>query len=194
MRTTDHLEEYRIRASLLMKDLRAPDPAMVRRAARRFRILPALAGRTLAEIAANRDGIRRKHALAVIAREAGFETWLELRTGFDTTRLFRGGAFLNLWYKHYDEAREVLGHEPKRYLFPYQRQFVVCESTLLEDRGIDTTDPDWERIGRDWANPGDRAAHARLTKKLKMGDNDRAGMSAKPKEFGTRYAPRDFGT
>jgi hypothetical protein len=101
MRTEDHhnLEEYRIRAGKLLKDLRGTDPTRALQAARRFRILPSWTGRTP-------DRVQRKHALAVIAREAGFRDWPHLRTsvgaspaaGFETTRLFqpRTGGFLNL--------------------------------------------------------------------------------------------------
>jgi hypothetical protein len=177
--TPEHydLEEYRIRASRLMKSLRGADLAAALQAARRFRTLPNWAKQTAEEIHAARDRVQRKHALAVIAREAGFRDWLHLRTssaspaepGFDTTRLFqpRVASFLNLWYVRYDQAREAMGLEPKRYLFPYRHQFVLCEAQLLGDLGVDVTDPDWERIGRDWVKPPDAAARARLAVKLR---------------------------
>jgi hypothetical protein len=171
----NHLEECRIRATRLMKELRASDRVTALRAAKRFQILPAWAGRTLGQIQETRDRIQRKHALAVVAKEAGFEDWLHLKAAgaagdppaFDTTRLFlRTATFLNLWFRSYDEARQVLNGEPKRYLFPYREQFVVCESALLESLGVDTNDPDWERIARDWVKPRDPQAHARLTVRL----------------------------
>ena len=78
MRTEHHnLEEYRIRASRLMKDLRAVDPATALQAAGRFRILSAWEGQTSEQILEVRDRVQRKHALAVVAREGGFKTgWI----------------------------------------------------------------------------------------------------------------------
>ncbi len=171
-----NLEEYRIRASRLLKELRGVDLALALQAANRFSILPSFAGNAPGDIYNGRDQVKRKLALTVIAREAGFQDWPELKASvssnvgiaFDTTRVFqRTATYLNLWYRTYAEAREVLTTVPKRYLFPYRHQFVVCEGQLLEDQGIDTTDPDWERIGRDWANPLDTKAHARLSVRLR---------------------------
>lgn len=173
MRTPDNLEEYRIRASRLLRDLRGPDRAAALRAEERFRLLPS---------GISRDRIQRKHALAAVAKEAGFESWTGLKaamsraamtvgpqSGFDTTLLFqpRSAASLNLWFRRYEEARQVLTSEPKRYLFPYRHQFVVCESALLQDLDVDVSDPDWERIGRDWVRPLDARAHARLSARLR---------------------------
>jgi len=92
-----------------------------------------------------------------------------LAAGFETTRLFqpRTGGFLNLWYSRYDEAKQVLRTEPRRYLFPYRHQFVAVEASFLEALGVDGTDPDWERIGRDWVQPRDAAAQARLAVRLR---------------------------
>ena len=88
---------------------------------------------------------------------------------FDTTRLFppRVAAFLNLWFRRYDQAREVLTAHPARYLFPYRHQFVICEAGLLEHLGVDPRDPDWERMGRDWVNPLDPEARERLALRLR---------------------------
>jgi hypothetical protein len=170
------LEEYRIRASRLLKELRGADLALALQAANRFCILPGFADKAPGDIYNSRDQVKRKLALTVIAREAGFSNWPELKAAmpgrvdvaFDTTRLFeRTATFLNLWYRTYAEAREVLTTVPKRYLFPYRHQFVVCEGHLLEDQGIDTSDPDWEHIGRDWAQPLDVKARARLAVRLR---------------------------
>jgi len=48
------------------------------------------------------------------------------------------------------------------FLFPYRRQYFICESEGIRALGLDPEDPDWERIGRDWVQPGDREAWARL--------------------------------
>jgi hypothetical protein len=171
-----NLEEYRIRASRLLKELRGTDLALALLAASRFCALPGFADKSPGDIYNSRDQLKRKHALTVMAREAGFQDWRELKAsvapngdiGFDTTRLFqRTATYLNLWYRTYAEAREVLTAPPKRYLFPYRHQFVVCEGQLLADQGVDTSDPDWERIGRDWVKPLDARAQARLAVRLR---------------------------
>ena len=97
------------------------------------------------------------------------ETTLDLDETFDTTRLFprRTAAFLNLWYRTYNEAKAALTEYPDRLLFPYRKQFVVCEATMLEYLTIDTNDPDWKRIGHDWLSRDDPAAHARLAHRLR---------------------------
>src|SRR6266403_5334101 len=142
-----NLDEYRIRASRLLKELRGADLALGLRAANRFCILPSFADKAPGDIYNSRDQLKRKHSLTVIAKEAGFQDWSQLKAAmpekvdiaFDTTRLFqRTATFLNLWYRTYAEAREVLTTVPKRYLFPYRHQFVVCEGQLLVDQGVDT--------------------------------------------------------
>jgi hypothetical protein len=155
-----NLEEYRIRASRLMKQCRAGDPAAVQRFRRYW---PDLAQ------------VQRKHALAVIAREAGFRDWPHLRhslaawESFDTTRLFsrRSDVFLNIWFARYEQAREVHEAHRGRFLFPFRHQFVLCQAPLLENLGVDTSDSDWDRIGRDWVKPLDPAAYTRLAAKLR---------------------------
>ena len=75
----------------------------------------------------------------------------------------RASFFLNLWFTTYEEARVSLAEHPQRFLFPYRSQFVICDAGLLADQGIDTGDPDWELIGRDWVRPRDPAARDRLS-------------------------------
>ncbi|MEO7650791.1 MAG: hypothetical protein ABIZ80_10010 [Bryobacteraceae bacterium] len=180
---TDTLEEYRIRTSRLIKDLRGEDPDASRNAAKRFSILPEWTGQTPDSIVAKRSRIRRKHALTVIAREAGYPDWVAIKaalplfdttfdttsdTTFDTARLFppRSASFLNLWFRTYEEASAALAEQPARFLFPYRQHFVVCEPGFLKARGIDPDGADWQRIGHDWAKPRDGRAHARLAARL----------------------------
>ena len=179
MRTEHHnLEEYRIRASRLMKELRGADPVAALHAAGRLQVLSAWAGMTTEQVRDARDRVQRKHALAVVAREGGFQDWLDLRasvddspdeTGFDTTKLFppRNAVLLNHWFARYEEARQVLDENPTRYLFPYRHQYVLCEAGLLENLGVDAADPDWDRIGRDWVKPRDMEARSRLAVRLR---------------------------
>ena len=87
---------------------------------------------------------------------------------FDTAWLFprRTAAFLNLWYRTYDEALHALEQHPDRFLFPYRSQFVVCEGSMLESLAVDTNDPDWALIHHDWARPRDFEARDRLAGRL----------------------------
>lgn len=164
--------EYKIRASRLLKDFASDDKRRAYAAAHRFSEL--WPGKTANDLLADKGQIRRKHALAVIAHEMGFRDWPHLLAeadvelpAFDTTRLFpaKTSFYLNAWFVTYAEARDALAREG-RFLFPYRNQFVVCEAGLLQALGIDTKDPDWQAIGRDWVNPLDKAAHRRLNQKL----------------------------
>lgn len=73
----------------------------------------------------------------------------------------RMDAFLNRWFATYGEARASQAAEGG-YLFPYRHQFFVAEAEAVKELGLDPDDPDWERIGRDWARPRDREAWERL--------------------------------
>lgn len=165
----EEIEEYGIRASRLLKALRGQDEAAAMRAEERLRQLPQVAG-------LSRGEIRRKHALAVVAREAGYSGWLELKAAieqkkeFDPARLVDRptGGFINLWHRRYEEAREALDGETRRYLFPYRSQFFVCEAGLIETAGVDPFDADWDRMGRDWVKPADEVARRRLARLLRQ--------------------------
>ncbi|WP_257461405.1 hypothetical protein [Archangium lipolyticum] len=171
------LRECKIRASILLKDLLSSDAQRSTRAAERLRALPAFAGQTPGEVLASREQVRRKHALAVIAREQGHASWEELRSArgeeeetppqVDFERFFiqHASVFLNRWFSTYPEALASL-RAMGGYLFPYRRQFFICEADFLKARGVDTTDPDWERMGRNWVEPLDPDARARLEQKL----------------------------
>ena len=70
-------------------------------------------------------------------------------------------VFLNRWFSNYEEARKSLEGQGG-FLLPYQQHFFVCESDVIEAMGLEPDDPDWERIGRDCARPGDLEAFQRL--------------------------------
>lgn len=168
------LHEYKVRASLLLKDLDSPDTARATRAAERMRALPFFAALSLGEVLARRDSVKHKHGLSVVAREAGHATWtdlkqaLEAREGrLDTRALFQKGqsVFLNRWFSSYEDAARSLESQGG-FLFPFRTQCFVCEADFLQALGIDPRDADWERMGRDWVRPRDAAAKDRLEAKL----------------------------
>lgn len=169
------LNECKVRASLLLKELCSPDTSRANRAAERLRALPVFARLSLAELLARRDSVQRKHALAVIAQEQGFASWTELKAAreaapppavdFEVLLSRVGGLFLNRWFATYEEALASL-RAHGGYLFPYRQQFFVCEASLLTALGVDVADPDWALAGPDWVEPLDAAAHARLEQRL----------------------------
>jgi hypothetical protein len=169
------LDECKIRASLLLKDLRCDERPRAVRAAQRFRALPGCASDEPEALIERRDSIQLKHALAAIAAELGYPTWTDCkrrlevpaRLRLDTERFFKvsGCGFLNRWFARYDEARASLESQGG-YLFPYRHQFFICETGLLAELGVDPADPDWERIGRDWVRPHDGQARDRLERSL----------------------------
>lgn len=158
------LTECRIQAHRILKAARAGDES----ALRRLSVLPTPPRWQL------------KHALTVVALEAGFPSWPALKaqvegqgdapaiaTAIDTDRFFegRGSAYLNRWFRDLATAEESLRDEGG-WLFPYRHQFFICEAGFLDARGIASDDPDWALIGHNWVRPADAAAHARLTRRL----------------------------
>ena len=71
----------------------------------------------------------------------------------------------NIWSASYAEAREIRAAHGG-YLLAYKRQFLIVEDGYIDSMGLDPADPDWERMGRDWVQPGDLAARERLYRKL----------------------------
>lgn len=169
------LRECKIRASLLLKDLLSSEPARAMRAAERLRALPAFARLTPRELLTRKDDVRRKHALAVIAHEQGHASWAELKQALGEHEQPRfvpeaffvreKSVYLNRWFASYEQARTSLQKEGG-YLFPFRDQFFIAEAGFLVMRGVELSDPDWERIGHNWVEPLDPAARARLEEKL----------------------------
>lgn len=72
-------------------------------------------------------------------------------------------AFVNRWFRTYEEARTSLESEGG-YLFPYKKQFFITEKEAIRELGMDPDDPDWELIGKDWVRPLKLDAWERLKK------------------------------
>jgi hypothetical protein len=170
----DPVHELKIRASVLQSGLAAGDPG----ARARLRVLPELRRADPGALAARGEDMRRKHCLAVVARECGFSSWehaLRVVGGehveADLGTLLYGSqdgssGVLNLWFTTYDEARASLrsadGGAERRYLLAYKRDFFLTGPSFIETLGLGPRDADWEAIGWDWARPLDRRARARL--------------------------------
>ena len=161
------LKELEIRADLILSKARSGEPDALTRLAK----LPGLKKWTTKELP---EQVKRKHALNLIANEFGFSSWSVARnilTGKPEddfgTLLYPRACFgyLNNWYSNYEEAlacREGV----KDYLLAYKRQFLVVSEDYISTLGLDPQDPDWEKIGRDWARPSDIEARTRLYTQL----------------------------
>ena len=118
--------------------------------------------------------IKRRHCLAVIARELGFQGWphaVGVLRGTDSTDfgtlLYPKGAEVhwNIWSASYAEARAIR-EQHGGYLLAYRRHFFIVDRHFIETLGLQPDDPDWELIGRDWIKPRHPDARERLYGKL----------------------------
>jgi hypothetical protein len=168
----DPVGELKTRAEILHGRVASGD----REAQTRLRALPELARADEGALAEAAARMRRKHCLAVVAREHGFTTWEQAQ------RVLRGDAreqdfgtlmygtkamgTLNVWFADYAEARAHLDEARRggaaRYLLTYRTQFFVVDRYFVETLGLDPDDADWEAIDGDWARPRDPIARQRL--------------------------------
>jgi hypothetical protein len=128
------------------------------------------------------DAPQLKHALAVVAREAGFAGWSDLksaRTGLDFSEFFAAPGLVdsvNAWFATYDEAKAFHAAN-SGVLLPYRRHYFVTSSALLGRLGFEAGHADWAAIGYDFARPASDAAHARIKAALerRFGQKSREG-------------------
>ncbi|MES2765213.1 MAG: hypothetical protein V4642_05060 [Bacteroidota bacterium] len=170
LRRRNPLEELKIQASILLKDLNSDEPEKFLKATARFKNLPHYAEKSAEEIGLLKSEIKRKHVLAVLAAERGFKTWSELRDDIISKeclhRPMGGSSFLNHWFAKYDEAREQL-EKHGGYLLQYRDSYFVCESGYIKFLGLDSFKNEWEKIGYDWVKPADKKAWEVIFKKAK---------------------------
>lgn len=143
-------------AARLLKQARASDEAALER---------------FASLRSPPETLQLKHALAVVADEAGFDSWAELKqtqTGLDFSEFFARPSFrdsLNPWFNNYEEAREFQAANGG-VLLPYRHHFFVSSLAMLERLGFEADHPDWHNIGHDFVRPASEAAHARIKASL----------------------------
>jgi len=152
------IDECKVQASILLKSLCSKDSTISQKAAKRIQHLPEFGNFSLEDII--QAGVKRKHALAVIAIEKGFSSWADLKCQLP----FICGGFLNQWFAHYDEAK-AYQQLNGGFLLPFKNQFFICEADYIMNLGFDPEDADWKLIGYDWANPNNKEAWQRLYKK-----------------------------
>lgn len=160
------IDDLKARARALHRSARRGEP----HALERLRVLEALRELSDEELRAE---VKRRHALAAIARALGFDGWPHLVATLGATEGDFGtvlvpphaSAHWNIWSASYDEARAIR-EEHGGFLLAYRRQFLVVDRFYLETLGLDPEDDDFERMGRDWVRPRDTEARARLYGKL----------------------------
>lgn len=151
------LNEAKIQAQILLKNISSLDNNLAQQAQERLSILPTLLD--------NLSQIQLKHTLAVIASEYGFSSWTNLKNYFSITGLTKfnpnSGGFFNQWFSSYLEAKQML-QQTGGYLFPYRNQFFICESGYIEHVGLIEQVSDWQGINNNWIEPADMQAWQRL--------------------------------
>ncbi len=161
------IENLRSHARILQRAAAAGEPA----AGRRLRALAELRALDDETLAAT---VKRRHALAAIAGELGFRGWPHAaavlggeRAEDFGTLLYPAGASAhwNIWSADYEEAR-ALREQHGGWLLAFKRHYFIVDRYFVETLGLDPEDPDWERIGRDWARPRNPEARERLYAKL----------------------------
>jgi len=140
-------------------------------AVRRTRQLPEFRDHDVASLLVS---IKRRHCLAIVARELGFQGWphaVGVLRGTESTDfgtlLYPDGAnaHWNIWSASYAEARAIR-EQHGGYLLAYRRHFFIVDRYFIETLGLQPDDPDWELIGRDWVQPRQLDARERLYGKL----------------------------
>ncbi|MCZ4282496.1 hypothetical protein O4H49_17040 [Kiloniella laminariae] len=127
--------------------------------------------------------VKRKHCLSQIANALGFSSWYSLvkilqlqtfpspptgRSNLDYGKILspsRCRVYTNVWSVNYEEAKDVRAKN-NGFLLTYGTQYLVTEEDYITTLGLDPRDENWNRIGRDWANPKDINARSALYQAL----------------------------
>ena len=157
------IADLKAHARILHRQIGQREPHAVARS----RQLPEFKDQDVSSLSAS---IKRRHCLAVVARELGFQGWphaVGVLGGTDSTDfgtlLYPDGAnaHWNIWSASYAEARAIR-EQHGGYLLAYRRHFFLADRHFIETLGLQPEDPDWELIGRDWVKPQQADARERL--------------------------------
>lgn len=147
------ITELKTRARLLLNALQAETPASIARSTR-------ISKQQAWPIPATADAWTLRHALNIVASEAGFKHWEHART------IFSGAAhagedmgsfwhdrqahgFTNHWFASYAQAKTQLELHTESYLLPYQKQFFVAELPCIAQLGLADSSGLWQAISHD---------------------------------------------
>lgn len=148
------LDELKIKACLLLKNLKDTDPEKSRKAAQRFTQLSFLSGCRIEQVLSDSSLLKLKHALLVIALENGCNSWTSLRDKIikeDCLYYANGGSILNHWFGNYPEAKQFQALNGG-YLLQYRQHYFICPEEFIEQLGLSSFKEEWEAIGYDWTN------------------------------------------
>jgi hypothetical protein len=157
------IDRTKQRARLLQRAVQQGDPNALDKL-RTLRELKPLSDQAL------REQVKRRHCLALLARELGLNGWAHLTTLWNEPEASDFGSLLypascaghwNIWSASYPEAQQIRAQHGG-YLLPYRQQFVIVDRYFIDDLGLDAEAPEWARIGRDWAQPSDLMARHTL--------------------------------
>jgi hypothetical protein len=158
------LNELKIKACLLLKDLKSNDAEKADKAANRFAKLPFLASLTPHNIINQQEFIRLKHALWLMALEYHCHSWTELRYKIiyeDCLYYENWSAMLNHWFKDLAEARAFRAAYGG-YLLSYRQYYFVCDDDFIAQLALNNFRAEWETIGFDWTLAQGSGAWQRL--------------------------------
>ena len=156
------LEECKIRASILLKNLNSTKLELFTSAFERFKNISFLQSLLQDELI---KSVKLKHALDVIALENGFMSWVNLKFYFTDTKnteFLMGGGFLHKWFSTYKEAKSNFT-AINEFLLPYKKNFFIANTSYIDYIGLDITNPDWQLIGNNWVEPLNKLAWKRLS-------------------------------
>jgi hypothetical protein len=123
---------------------------------------------------AGNEGDKRRHHLAAVAKQLGFDGWPHLVAVLKGDEAQNFGTLLypnvcsahfNIWSASYDEARTIR-EEHGGWLLPYRHQFIIVDRHYIETIGLDPDADDWAEMGRDWVRPASADARQRLCQRL----------------------------
>lgn len=130
--------------------------------------------------------LQLKDALAVIALENGYESWVELKSALDHAaetsllaeikdQFYPKGftTYWNIWFTKYSQAKKTL-NEGKGFLLPFRNQFFIVEEHFVDSIGLPHTLPEWKEIGNDWVHPKNVKAWLKLNEMYENAISKRA--------------------
>ncbi|MDA0261147.1 MAG: hypothetical protein O3A21_02960 [Proteobacteria bacterium] len=174
--TATAVEALKSRARDLHRDVKSGQAAALKR-------LRMLADFRSAAAATMPAAVKRRHCLAVIAREFGFRGWphaVQVLAGERVedfgTLLYpqRCGVHINIWSASYDEAKQIQARHGG-FLLAYKRQYLIVDDDYIRTLGLEPRDPDFDAIDRDWAGPEHGKVRARLYGKVIAASSGAAG-------------------
>jgi hypothetical protein len=101
-----------------------------------------------------------RHALNIVAGEAGFNHWEHARQAFSATTSAQqdmgtfwydkqAHGFTNHWFADYPEAKAQLQLHPQSYLLPYKNQFFLAEHACIAQLGLGDSISQWQALSHD---------------------------------------------